>query len=421
MGFIPSNSLEPVLQSVQAGVWVDPLPEGRVALVSKMPDSIIKAIFRGCRCTLVLGVIEVDGKSVLCPGLRVEDEPQHPITIAGPPWTSAEYIPLIMRVLTTGTPALHLVNELAHPVLSAAAVLEPTAAAQALADVTAANLFLLTPSDETLSSIADLARLIEGAMNRFQARLYRSASSQQSDPGRLVFIDMTLDLQKPIEIFEVTEINEGGPFRIDDEDEGKKLERELHLALGRLYPGRTHLSPTVRLGATTRELTDVLAFDDMFYCLLEAKTPSVLTTTLGQPASRRTATVRKHVEQAIGQLKGALRNLRSDVAIQDAEGKEIRLPNRDVAPAHAVVLLAHMYYFVDWRAVANDILTSSESEQHKALFHVMDLQEFMYLANHSRNAEQFGGYLMQRWLHVRRTGTVYGRAKMRSELPPTDD
>lgn len=80
-----------------------------------------------------------------------------------------------------------------------------------------------------------------------------------------------------------------------------------------------------------------------------------------------------------------------------------------------------MYYFVDWRSIATDVLTSSESDQYKALFHVMDLQEFTYLVTHSRDSEQFGGYLMQRWLHVKRTGTVYGRAKVRSELPPAND
>lgn len=422
MGFIPSLSLEPVLQRARAGVWVDPLPEERIALVCKMPDTLIKAVFRGCQCTLVLGVVEADGRQILCPGLMVKDEPEHPFTVAGPPWTVPQYVTLMTRILTTGTASLHLVNELTHPVLSAACTLESNAAMLALKGLASAPLFLLSPSSENIPSLAAMARLAEEAMNRFQELIYRPAGSQVGTSSQMTaFIDLSLELRKPIEIFEVTPSTKGGPFRIDDEDEGKKLERELYLALGRIYPGRTYLSPKVGGGAAARELTDVLAFDERFICLLESKAVSALQTSIDRPSKRRASTVRKHVSKALRQLRGALLTLRSDAIIHDGSGEPISLPHRQIAPAHAVVLLSDMYFFVDWRAVASEVLEASEDERYMAQFHVMDLQEFIYLADRSIDSEQFSGFLIQRWLHVRMKGTVYGRAKMRSELPREDD
>ena len=390
MPFIPSAPLEPFLQRARIGVWVDPLPDGRVALVCKIPDTIIKAVLRGCQCTF---------------------------TAAGPPWTNPAYLALTRNLLSRGNATLHLLNELTHPALSAGCTLEPKAAAQALEELSAAPLYVLSPSTEPMPSLGTVARRADLVMNRFQELLYQpekwsgGTSSRMAPP-----ISLNLDVWKPIEVIEITETTEGGPFRIDDEDEGAKLERELHLALGRIYPDRTYLSPKVGDGATTRELTDILAFDARFLCVVESKVMSALNVSLDRSSKRRAATVRKQFDKALRQLRGALVALRSDGSIRD-DGEPIVIPHRRIAPAHAIVLLSHMYSFVDWRAIAAEILAVSEDERYKALFHVMDLQEFVYLAERSIDSEQFSGFLMQRWLSVKERGTVYGRAKMRSELP----
>jgi hypothetical protein len=229
----------------------------------------------------MLGIIEAEGAHILCPGLTVRDEPENPLTAAGPPWTNPEYHGLIRTLLSTGHATLHLLNELTHPVLSAGCTLEPKAAAQAREELSAAPLYVLSPSTKPMPSPGAVARRADLVMNRFQELLYQpekwsgGSSSRMAPP-----ISLNLDVWKPIEVVEITETTESGPFRIDDEDEGAKLERELQLALSRIYPGRTYRSPKVGDGATARELTDVLAFDAQFLCVAESKVMSALNVSL---------------------------------------------------------------------------------------------------------------------------------------------
>jgi hypothetical protein len=45
-----------------------------------------------------------------------------------------------------------------------------------------------------------------------------------------------------------------------------------------------------------------------------------------------------------------------------------------------------MYTFVDWKAVAAEVGTASENEFRRALFHVLDIQQFANLASNCKDA-----------------------------------
>src|SRR5436309_787616 len=134
MGFIPSIRLNENLAIANIGLWPEPLMDGRAALVCKMPETAIKALHLGAKCSFLLAVVRAESLALLCLGLRVNDEPEHPFT-ALMLNSSPEDAPLVDQILTSGSTTLHCLNELNHPMLSASCSLEPraaTAAAEAL-------------------------------------------------------------------------------------------------------------------------------------------------------------------------------------------------------------------------------------------------------------------------------------------------
>lgn len=65
-----------------------------------------------------------------------------------------------------------------------------------------------------------------------------------------------------------------------------------------------------------------------------------------------------------------------------------------------------MYSFVDWKAVAADVVEASKNETNKALFHVMDIQEFANIQQSCTSIEGFGNIMVQRWVWVKHQGTA---------------
>jgi hypothetical protein len=326
---------------------------------------------------------------------------------------SPEDAALLVQILESGATTLHCVNELNHPVLSAWCSLEPKSAALAANALRLSNHWLLTLPSSKLVKLPDLSRMLEMALDRFQAHIHRSLDDPVSEDVKMTAsIPLNLDIWKPSEIFEVTPTVTGGPFLISDEDEGSKLERLIHVVVDSIYPGKSYISPDVQDRNTRRELADVLGFDSDFICVVEAKALAVLTVNSKQSSSRRTGNVEKDIRKALKQLAGALTNVRAGSPVfPHREDTPIVIPNRKTSLAHAIVVLSEMYTFVDWNAVAASVAKFSDRDVHRALFHVVDIRELASLASNCKDTETFSNRLVQRWVVVREKGTAYVRAK----------
>jgi len=161
-----------------------------------------------------------------------------------------------------------------------------------------------------------------------------------------------------------------------------------------------------------RELADVLGFDSDFICAVQAKALAVLTVHSEQPSSRRAGNVGKDIKKGLNQLAGALTNIRTGSSVfPHRENTPISIPNRETSLTHAIVVLSEMYTFVDWRAIAAAVAKASDSEAHRALFHVLDIQELTNLAANCKDSETFSHRLTQRGFFVQEKGTAYVRAK----------
>ena len=405
MAYVPSINLSDVLEHAAFGVWIEHMHDGRDALVCKAPETVGKAVYRGAKCAFLPMVVPADHRAVLCLGLKVHDESHHPFTAAAST-VAGRHVEAVKNILAARSMTMHLLNELNHPVLSAWCMLDNLAAQAALDRLAAAQPYVLEPP-MPIPSAPEVVRLANAALDQFQQRAYPSISG-----GDAAFdIPLTLDVWPAIDVFEVTPTLGGGPFRIDEADEGRKLERAVEVAIDAIYPGGSFRTPTVGSGSARRELTDLLAFDAQWICVVESKALSVLGADRDRPSERRAATITKHVRKALDQLRGALVNVRSDVEIKDAGGSPIAIVNRETSPAQAIVLLSEMYAFLDWRAIAEQVMEASESDRYRALFHVMDLSELGHLVRMSANAEMFNQFLFQRWAQVKIKGTAYGRVR----------
>src|ERR1035441_2156356 len=78
MSFIPSIKLSEALTKAGVGVYIEQLADGRLALVCKAPETTIKALQRGAAGTLLISTIQAEPLTVLCLGIRIDDERENP-------------------------------------------------------------------------------------------------------------------------------------------------------------------------------------------------------------------------------------------------------------------------------------------------------------------------------------------------------
>lgn len=412
MSYSPSERIASALAMATVGVWPERIGDGRTALICKIPETAIKAILRGATTSLLMGEVQTPRLRILCLGLAVQDEADKPLAIQKPTTERVE-MNLLAEVLSSGSTTLHLVNELNHPVLSAWCQLEHSAAATAARDFAACDPWVLTPESSQVMPPSTFALTLASALDLYQQHIF--SSPRDASSAAITFsarIPLTLTLWRTTQTIAVTATRESEPFAIDDVDEGQKLERLGRVALDAMFPLHAYHSPRVQDGATRRELVDLLGFDANWLCLIEAKAMSMLDSSSLRSSDRRKASITKGITKGLGQLGGALKNVRSGAALFQADDNALTLANRD-APAHAIVLLSEMYSFVDWRAVANAVALASENEVHRALFHVFDLQELVSLATDCVDSAAFNRRLIQRWCFVKERGTAYGRVRHR--------
>lgn len=409
MAYIPSIALEVIIENSKCGVWLDTLHDGAVALVCKIPETAIKALHMGVECSFQLSIVNLEGLYIMCLGLRIEDEPENPFNVIAPN-ASPSSLASVKRILNSRTTRLHCLNELNHPVLSAWCLLDGDKAQDALNGLSDREVTPITDTREP----SEIFQTSERALRLFQKYIYRA---DKPSPGEMyASIPLTLELWATGEMFEISLTAQGGPFRIDDDDEGWKLEKEAHLCINSLYPGSSSIHRPTR--NTGKELIDILSFVSNFICLIESKALSILKADQKRSSWRRASNVDDDISDAIGQLHGALRYIRSGRQVFDPNGVPIVMASRRDLPTHAIILLSEMYAFLDWKLIAREVASASEDERSKALFHVIDLMELTYIAGQSKDSTTFGLLMLQRWAEVKTRGTAYCRAL---RLPPAPD
>ncbi|WP_153065939.1 hypothetical protein [Xanthomonas campestris] len=135
----------------------------------------------------------------------------------------------------------------------------------------------------------------------------------------------------------VTEMAISGLLDISHTKEGEHQELMALWLAGSLKPGNCFHSPQVPSGPRMREFTDLLLTSRYGAILIESKCLTILGRSKLPDRSKLRRDVASHIAKATSQLKGAIRSLRSDVAIRSKTGDTIDVERADTP--HAIILV----------------------------------------------------------------------------------
>lgn len=122
-----------------------------------------------------------------------------------------------------------------------------------------------------------------------------------------------------------------------DTNEGHQQEQIGIWLTDNLQPTGAYHSPQIPRGKGTRELTDLLLSHEFGATLIESKTLSVLARERLSDRAKLKRDVTSHVDKAFGQLRGAIRALKSGVPVTSPTGDVLSVEREK--PAHALVLI----------------------------------------------------------------------------------
>ena len=280
------------MRSEEAGTWFVPANGGEeTAVLIKAPTTTLKALLSGVSLSLVFGA----DRSYLCSGARVYDVPEAPLLLFSVQRYEEEHAALNKIANARRTP-IFLFNELDVCVAWSDGLLTEHDSARLLAFLTSHGDFYSGDFTAEASAVLDsFCATINSSQELSGAKQIQTIEipiSHESWTSNNVSFVGANDLQTIV---------------LEDSDEGAVLEKAVWASLESVFPLTLHKSPSVTIGAKTRELTDVLTFYEYGSFLIEAKDLSILKDGTNRKRERRAKGTQKQKQArgAIKQLIGA--------------------------------------------------------------------------------------------------------------------
>lgn len=159
-----------------------------------------------------------------------------------------------------------------------------------------------------------------------------------------------------------------------DGDEGDQQEQLGVWLTDNLQPSGVHHSPQVPKGNGTRELTDILLSHDFGAVLIESKTLSVLARERLPDRTKLKRDVSAHISKAFDQLRGAIRVLKSGVAVTNRQGGTLSVEREQ--PAHAIVLIPDLELVDDGEVYGREFMQGFMGAT-GGFAHLLDVSELL--------------------------------------------
>ena len=398
------------------GVWTELLGDNSVALVVKLPQSIIKKVYRGVNCALITAVIKVGKFQILYVGFCVYDDIINPLIIIQPVVTKKSQREF-QGMFRSSPIILHMFDELCLPLLRATVKFDSTITSRAFKSISETHPHTLETTSFDIDYAFSFGRAADNGIDIFQTDLesIKKGISSVPIPRTNYVIPFSLIVDKPSESFAINEMGNSVEFTLTRSDEGTAFEQLIFFSMNDLYHGQAFHRPIVKVTNRGRELADLIALDyeNNIICLIQAKSISSLQVSLDHDKNKRSGATEKQVRKAMAQLNGAIRKIRAGEQIFDCNNNLINIPDPASSITHAIIIISEMFSFANWRQIGKDIITISHNETYRAFCHLLDLLEFQLLMTNSESPLNFHNYLLQRWITVKLKGTAYvrGRAK----------
>jgi len=106
MAYIPSESLSSALVGANFGIWLERVADSRTALVCKIPETVIKALYQGAKASFLMATVHAESLTVLCLGLWIDDEQEQPFKVSMVNASEDDKL-FLTQILETHTTTLH--------------------------------------------------------------------------------------------------------------------------------------------------------------------------------------------------------------------------------------------------------------------------------------------------------------------------
>ena len=361
---IPSERIYHRMRAETASIWFVPANDGtEPSLLVKVPTPTLKALIVGCPMQLLFGKKD----NYLCVGARIEDMPDTPVLLSGAQIVDEEHESLI-RAMKQKTFPIFLFNEM------------DICLASSSVDITeedsSAVLKLLESKDSLYTG--GFNPDVSLAIDCFDYSIDKTKTYPNSYEIPVVEIAPKVGAWETTNVFFINNRSYHG-INISSEEEGATFENTIWGSLESVFPTTLYKSPQVQHGDKKREFTDVFAYHEYGSFLIEAKDLSVIRTGYNKGEQKRLTGIQKQVTKAIKQLIGAVKAFKRGDSLYDADGNEI-LVDREIPP-HAIILITELMTCGDWEEITKQLLEAINETG--ALFHLLDLREFITLLKQS--------------------------------------
>ncbi len=361
---IPSERVYKEMNREVASIWYIPANNGQeTSFLIKAPTPTLKALIVGCSMRLLFGIKD----NFLCCGVKILDVPDTPLLISGAQIVFEEQKALLKSMKQKKFP-IFLFNEMDICVASSYINISQE-------DSEIMQVFLTGRDDLYTGDFNDDVLL---ALDCFATSIDKTKIYPNAYEIPIIEVIPQIDKWKTINMYFLNndssyEVNVSNPL------EGETFENTIWGSLESVFPKTLYKSPQIQQGNKKREFTDIFAYHKYGSFLIEAKDLSVIKTGFDKNQTKRILGIQKQVKKAIKQLVGAVNAFKRGTALFDAKGNEI-LVNRDIPP-HCIVLITELMECGNWDEISEQLLNAIK--QTGALFHLLDLREFITLLKQS--------------------------------------
>ncbi len=397
--FMPSARVWNEMQFEPSGFWPVPINGGdEFALLAKLPTHVIKAAYRGCPIALTVSAAETLDGDVISTVLEFSDDPAAPMGIAGV-HRHAEEQTALDQIMTADECLFVFFDELSRPVLRATC--SPECSGRQ-----AANELLQQTKNRYSGAWTET---LGNVLNELQAIIDPAIAVRHVFTPKWVRMPITLSAFHTNKITAIGDQEVRG-FCLEQPDEGYVLEQGTWHLLEHLFGTSIYHSPQTSNGSSTRELTDILAYCEVGFCMFETKAMAVLNTSPDRSTERRAKNIEKQIWKGIDQINGAIRRIEKGRPLSSQSGTAIELPAESKRLRHGIIMVSELAPALDWPAITEKLLTLSDDV---TMFHVLDLQELRLLVGVSKdNPVLFFAYLVYRHEQMRERNNAMIRMKL---------
>ena len=212
--------------------------------------------------------------------------------------------------------------------------------------------------------------------DEFQKKVYKLLCEEHLEQENK-FIELNIDNSNRWKFIHSTyisnQINQSS-INLNEDIEGNHQEELLLWLIDNIHPKGAFHSPQINTKSGKRELTDLLLTYNNGCFLFESKALSILCRDSLPNQADLTNDTGKHIEKAIKQLKGAVRQLKFGTSIYSTSGNEISVEREK--PAHCLIVVSELMLVPKTNIIGLEVMKNFMVST-QAYIHLVDPSELM--------------------------------------------